>query len=221
MANRPDTGETCPVARSPLRALLHGLVACVAVALLSSACGTANGEESTRFAGAELAEPTDKPEFFLTDSATGEPYDFAAETDGRLTLLFFGYTNCPDICPVHLANLAEVLDNPDMPKNVSMVFVGVDPDHDTAHAVRAYLDGFDPTFIGLVGTPDELRAAQEAAGVAVAVPDPEDPDLLGHAGQVLAYAPDGRGYTVYPFGTRQSQWAEDLPELAEIRSGAS
>lgn len=190
-------------------------------ALVASACGTANGEESAPFAGAVLNEPTEKPEFVLTDSATGDAYDFAAETDGRLTLLFFGYTSCPDICPVHLANLAEVLPAADMPNNVSMVFVGIDAQRDTAATVRSYLDGFDPDFIGLVGSAEELQNAQEAAGVAVAVPDPDDPDLFGHAGQVLAYAPDGMGYTVYPFGTRQSQWAEDLPKLAELRSASS
>ncbi len=67
--------------------------------VFAATCGTANSEESDAFAGAELAELTDKPTFLLTDSATGEPYDFVTETAGRLTLLFFGCTSCPDRCP--------------------------------------------------------------------------------------------------------------------------
>jgi protein SCO1 len=186
--------------------------------LAASACGR-GGDDGGRFAGVELPDPVDKPHFVLTDTE-GEPYDFAAETEGQVALLYFGYTSCPDICPIHLAQVADVLSRPGMPEDVTVVFVSVDPGRDTPAVIRDWLDKFDTDFVGLTGTEAELVAAQEAAHVPVA--DVQDDGaqadyLVGHAGQVLAYAPDGRGYTAYPFGTRQTQWAHDLPVLDAIR----
>lgn len=165
-----------------------------------------------------MPEPTPKPEFTLTDTA-GDPYDFAAETDGRTTFLYFGYTFCPDICPVHLAQLAEVLNAPGSPGNTTVVFVSVDPDRDTLEVIRSYLDQFDTSFVGLTGTAEELEAAQLAAGVTPAMKEGEGEGYtVGHAGQVIAYAPNGLNYTQYPFGTRQSEFAHDLPVLSELRT---
>ncbi|MEM9713643.1 MAG: SCO family protein, partial [Actinomycetota bacterium] len=161
--------------------------------------------------------PTDRPDFVLTDTA-GEPFDFRAETGGELTLMYFGYTECPDICPVHLAQLSEALERPGMPQ-ATVVFVSVDPARDTPDVIRDWLDNFDDDFVGLTGSVDDLIVAQEAAGVVPAdiEGDPQEAGyLVGHAGQLLAYAPDDRGYVIYPFGTRQSELVNDLPVLAEF-----
>ena len=189
----------------------------LSVVLLVAACSRDSGDDG-RFAGVELPEPVPKPDFVLTDTE-GQPYDFRAETEGRVSLLYFGYTNCPDICPIHLSQVAEVLDRPGMPGDVTVVFVSVDPARDTPERIRSWLDRFDASFVGLTGTEAELVEAQEQARVPLAdvQGDSGEADyLVGHAGQVLAYAPDGMGYTAYPYGTRQTQWAHDLPELAEI-----
>ncbi|HSG47004.1 MAG TPA: SCO family protein, partial [Longimicrobiales bacterium] len=76
--------------------------------------------------------PLDKVSFTLTDTR-GRPFDFRAETDGHITLLFFGYTFCPDICPVHMATLAAALTelDPGVRQDVRVVFVTVDPQRDT------------------------------------------------------------------------------------------
>ncbi|HSL57688.1 MAG TPA: SCO family protein [Acidimicrobiales bacterium] len=210
--------------RSPRRARLAAALA--ALAVLAAACGTAAGDDDEADAivdgtwgvleGIELAGPTPAPEFTLTDTE-GRPFDFAAETAGRVTFLYFGYTFCPDICPVHLAQLAEVLEKPGTPPNAQVVFVTVDPARDTPEVVRDYLDSFDVGFIGLVGTLDEVEAAQAAANVPVAIVEGDGDDYtVGHAGQVLAFAPNGFGYSVYPFGTRQTTFAHDLPLLAAL-----
>ena len=196
------------------------LLVLAALAVLVTACGGdgGGGGGESDFAGVELSEPYPVPEFTLTDT-DGQPYDFAAETEGKVALLYFGYTSCPDICPVHLAQVAEALDRPGMPDDVEVVFVSVDPERDTLPDIRTWLDRFDSSFVGLTGTEEELVAAQEAAGVAVAdVGDLRaDGDYdVGHAGQVLAYAPDGWGYTAYPYGTRQTEWVQDIPHLASI-----
>lgn len=190
----------------------------VALVLLLAACAPAGGGDDSRFDGVEYATPVEKPDFTLT-TTDGRPFDFRAETAGKLTLLYFGYTFCPDICPVHLAQIDAVLERqPDVRRDTVVVFVTVDPERDTPEHLADWLGGFNPTYVGLTGTAEELAAAQEATGVAVAFKVGEGDDYtVAHAGQVFAYAPDGMGYTVYPFGTRQTEWAHDLPLLLELR----
>lgn len=168
-------------------------------------------------AGTVLSPAWERPSFTLT-TTEGEPFDFAKETAGQLTLLFFGYTSCPDVCPVHLSTLTGALETPGMPRPL-VVFVGVDPARDTPERMRTYLDQWDTRYIGLVGTPDELLAAQQAAGVAPAVIEPANDDgsyLVGHASQIVAYTPDDLAHVAYPFGVRRQGWVKDLPRLGSI-----
>lgn len=187
----------------------------VAVALVLAACG--GGASLGDLQGVVIDSPQEKPSFRLTDTA-GNPYDFVVETEGKLTLLYFGYLNCPDICPVHLAQIAEVFDRiPQVARDAEVVFVSVDPGRDTPAAIREFLDRFDSRFVGLTGMPEDLVAAQNAAGVPPAVVvDNGEEYTVDHAGWVIAYAPDGLNHTIYPFGTRQSQWTNDLQVLAAM-----
>ncbi|MFW2339548.1 MAG: SCO family protein [Acidimicrobiia bacterium] len=186
------------------------------VLIVSSGCRGAAVPEAGLLEGVLLERPVSKPAFTLTDT-NGARYDFAAETDGRLTLLYFGYTNCPDVCPVHLAQLAEVFDRlPEVRRNAAVVFVTVDPDRDTPEALDSFVGSFNDEFVALTGTQNELEQAQLAAGVPIAVREGEGESYtMGHAGQVLVYSPNGKGYSVYPFGTRQSTWMHDLPILLD------
>ena len=207
--------EPPPTLISPV--IVRSAVLIVAIVALTACGGDGSEEGPLGLSGVELSDPTDRPEFVLTDT-DGTPYAFHEETAGELTLMYFGYTSCPDICPVHLAQLSEALERPGMP-DATVVFVSVDPGRDDPAVIRSWLDGFDADFVGLTGSVDELVAAQEAAGVVPAdiEGDPEEAGyLVGHAGQLLAYAPDDRGYVIYPFGTRQSELVNDLPVLAEI-----
>jgi protein SCO1/2 len=171
-----------------------------------------------RWSGVPDQDPPPRPRFVLTDTS-GRPFDFHAETEGFLTLLFFGYTSCPDICPVHLAQLAAVLRklSPEVRQQVKVVFVAVDPARDTRERVRKFLDRFDPRFIGLVGTPEELEAAQVAAGVPPASVDQEWEGgySVSHAAWITLYTKDNLARLRYPFGTRQIEWAHDLPILVQ------
>ncbi|MBK5224069.1 MAG: SCO family protein [Acidimicrobiia bacterium] len=209
----------------------RALAALLAAITLAAGC-TSGGDDSAAddeqaagdgsvFEGVAFTEPVPKPDFTLTDTE-GRPYDFAAETDGATTFLFFGYTFCPDICPVHLNQLGEILERPGAPVNVQVVFVSVDPDRDTPEVIRDFLDRFDSDFVGLTGTPEELAAAQEAAGLPVAFKETDDPDdeqyTVGHYAAVLAFAPNGLGYTQYPMGTKQTEYAHDLEILGELRT---
>lgn len=196
--------------------------AVLAAVLAAGACGpdATEPEGSGRFQGVEVLAPSPRPQFTLTDTS-GRPFDFGAETAGMITFLYFGYTSCPDICPVHLANIDNALQvRPDLAVRTRVVMVTVDPARDTPEVLRAYLDRFDPRFVGLVGTPEEVEAAQRAAGVAVAVAEVDEngtPNgLVGHAAQVLGYGPDDLLHVAFPFGTRASAYAHDLAVLADL-----
>jgi protein SCO1/2 len=170
--------------------------------------------------GVLLDEPASRPDFTLTDT-DGQPFDFQAQTEGRLTLLFFGYTNCPDICPIQMSVLAGALETLATPEP-TVVFVGVDSERDTPEALRAFLDQFNTRFIGLHGSPHEIaRAEQAAPNVAPSArfvepgADADDDYLVGHSSSIIAYTPDDQAHVVYPAGVRREDWIADLPRLLD------
>ncbi|HSJ23766.1 MAG TPA: SCO family protein [Longimicrobiales bacterium] len=173
--------------------------------------------EAREYRGAELPDPMPKPAFTLTDMY-GHPFDFVAETDGRLTLLFFGFTNCPDICPVHMANIAAVLKDLPQPvqQQIRVVFISADPDRDTPEKLQQWLGVFHPSFIGLRGSIEEVNdilAELRLPPVVFGEVDERGNYSVGHAAQILAFTPDGYLRLMYPFGTRQADWAVDLLKL--------
>ena len=205
---------------------------CVAAVLLADQRGVApaaqqaNGDVSkaergaVTYRGGLVSPPLPKPRFVLTDSS-GAPFDFKQRTDGKVTLLFFGYTYCPDECPVHMANLGAALKG--LPASVSdevkLVFVSTDPKRDTPARLRGWLDNFDKRFVGLTGSEAAIEAAERAAGVPVA----QKGELRGgnygmaHANFVVAYTKDNLGHVVYPGGVSKDDWIHDLPLLVEAR----
>ena len=197
---------------------------CAAILLAGAAVGCHGAPDTPLsahgFVGTELTTPLPKPAFRFTDSR-GHPFQFDSATAGKVTLLFFGYTNCPDICPVHLANLAAVLDKmPDeVQRQVTVVFVTTDPARDTPAVLDAWLRGFDPNFIGLTASDSILTAAQRMVRVPPAVKGAIDQNggyPVGHAAAVIAFTRDGLGRVEYPPGTRQRDWAHDLPILVKF-----
>ena len=199
----------------------HALFSVVALGMLACTQGEPQAISPNGFLGAELPEPVSKPNFTFTDSK-GRPFPFVARTAGKVTLLFFGYTHCPDVCPVHLANIAAVLDKlpDDIQRNVMMVFVTTDPERDSLPVLDAWVKGFHPTFIGLTASDSVLTAAQQMVRVYPAerdtVRNASGGYTVGHSATVIAYTRDGMGRVMYPFGTRQRDWAHDLPRLVSF-----
>jgi len=157
------------------------------------------------------------PEATLTDTR-GRPYRLREEADGRVTLLFFGYTHCPDVCPVQMANLGAVLEEmpPSERRWVQVVFVTVDPRRDTAARIRRWLDRFGDGFVGLRADSARVAGLQRRLGLAPAVRQQRRVQgryTVGHGSQLLAFGPDAKARLVYPSGTRQRDWAHDLPRL--------
>lgn len=161
-----------------------------------------------------LAEGIPRPDLTLTDQ-NGEPYDIGAETAGHLTLVFFGYTHCPDVCPLTMSFISGGLDNAQVAAKV--VFITTDPARDTPERLRHWLGSIDSSFVGLTGTPAELAEAQRALGVSVEIPVDADPSgdyAVGHSSQVFVFTPDDQAHLLYGFGTRLEDWSEDLPKIA-------
>ena len=116
--------------------------------------------------GVKLTPVRAKPDFTL-ENTDGKPFHFAAETRGVVTLLFFGYTNCPDVCPQHLVNIAGALRQMSAKdqERVRVVFVTTDPARDTPERLRGWLNNFDRRFIGLRGGIDEVNSLQTSLGL--------------------------------------------------------
>lgn len=165
-----------------------------------------------------LAEPLPKPDIALT-ATDGSPFPLRAATDGFVTLIFFGFTHCPNVCPVTMANLGAVLATlePAVAQRVKVLFITVDPRRDTPDVLRAWLDHFSPNIVGLTGDSAAVAQAQVALKLAPAVIEKKSPAdtaySVGHSALVVAFTPDNLAHVVYPFGTRQEDWAHDLPEL--------
>ncbi|MGH7585701.1 MAG: SCO family protein [Gemmatimonadales bacterium] len=197
----------------PTRRPTHALLTLLAI----TAC---EGAPLPRGGGVELQEAIPKHDFTLT-STEGQRFRFREQTAGRVTFLFFGYTNCPDVCPVQMAGLASALRelDPEDQRRVSVVFVTTDPQRDTPARLRSWLDSFSRDFIGLTGSQGEVEAVQRLYDLAPAVretPRADSSYLVGHAAQLLAFGVDDTARTVYPFGQRQSDWGPELRRLLNL-----
>lgn len=201
---------------------LLGLVAVAvvagAIALGMAVFGGSDDGGKAEYMGAVTSRPVEMPDVTLTDQ-DGKPFNLKQESEGYVTLLYVGYTHCPDICPTHLYNISESLKK--LPKDVSskvkVVFVTADPERDTPEVLKDYLKTFDPNFIGLTGTREQTDTFQEDLGVSVATRT----DLGGgnyavnHAAYVIAFTKDEVAYTVYPAGMGIPEWLNDLPLLVK------
>jgi protein SCO1/2 len=153
----------------------------------------------------------------LTDTA-GVPYSLTTSTKKPLTLVFFGYTHCPDICPMVMSSLASAmtrLDKADRAK-VDVVFVTTDPARDTEAVLRGYLDHYDPSFIGLTG---KLQTIVDIAKpLAVYVSDGQKLasggyDLNTHSTQVTAIGSDDTSTVLWDMDTSSAQFAADVSAI--------
>ncbi len=186
------------------------------ISLMIAPAILAQAPKTDDYRGGLVTPPLPKPKFVLTDTS-GRPFDFAVATKGYVTLLFFGYTYCPDQCPRHMANLSAALKKlpPGIADRVKLVFVTTDPARDTPQVLRRWLDIFDRRFIGLTGTEPAIAAIQRTTGVPVATrSEPANGNYaVTHANFVLAYSKDDLAHVIYPGGVSKDDWVHDLPLL--------
>ncbi|MEU1693968.1 SCO family protein [Streptomyces hirsutus] len=199
-----------------------------AATLALSACGSGDGDSGepiavvSEEAGAEKAataldNPFEKPDLVLTDTQ-GKKYDFRAETAGKPTLIYFGYTHCPDVCPLTMNNLAVAKKQlpQDQQDELRIVFVTTDPERDTSAALGKWLKGIDSQVVGLTGDFDTIQAGARTLGISINAPRKDDKGQVvsDHGTQVIAFSPktDG-GYLLYGEDATVEDYTVDLPKI--------
>ncbi|KJS58547.1 SCO family protein [Streptomyces rubellomurinus] len=223
----PHTTRTTSATRT---ARLAGAAAlALAAALTLSACGSSGDgtsaakvtqqKEDTPYQGTKLAKNFDKPDLQLTDTS-GQPFDLRQKTNGRTTLLFFGYTSCPDVCPTTMGDIGVAMKAlpAEERKKIDVVFVSTDPQRDTPKVLRTWLDSMGSDFIGLTGDLAKVKTAAKSLGIMI-----EDPVVNAdgtvtstHGAQVLAFLPsDDKAHVLYMSGTEEKTYEHDLPLLAQ------
>jgi protein SCO1 len=189
----------------PLLALVLGLAL--------AACSKSSAQT---FYGAVLHTPYHAPTTELTDTE-GKPYSLADSTHERLTLVFFGYTHCPDECPLTMSTLASALlqlDDSDR-ENVQVVFVTTDPARDTGPVIRHWLDRFSPSFVGLTAPLPTIKKVATDVGVPIAKGRrlPSGGYDVTHGTQVLGMDGKNQIPVVWTLGTTAPQFAHDIHQL--------
>lgn len=206
------------------RLCLVAIAACVSLGAV--ACGGSSAPAATNAAavlhGAVPDQHLPRPDFTLVDTA-GQTYDFGARTAGHVTMLYFGYTHCPDECPTSMADLAAALRRipAAVAQQVDVVFVTTDPWRDTKPVLRRWLDKFSSSFIGLTGTPTQIAGAEVRMGMPISrrVPAKKGSKSGGysvdHFAAVMAYGRDNQLATLYPSGVAPSDIAADMSALVK------
>jgi len=200
-----------------MRTFAHFLVA---GALVLTACAPSKDKpaDPNRLAlrGAVPVNPLPKVDFTLTDTH-GRPFNFRKETAGKITLLYFGYTYCPDVCPLQMATLAAAMKelDPSVRKRVEVVFVSVDPARDTRERLAHWLGSFDTTFVGLRGTDEQIAKALAFYNFPAPKEVGEKPNYsVSHPALVYAFTPDDLGRGMYDSETTKAIWVHDLNLIA-------
>ncbi|WP_375288177.1 SCO family protein [Sphingomonas sp.] len=181
-----------------------------AAALLAACSPTAPTPEEPPLAGARIGGP-----FALVDE-DGRPRtdrDFA----GRWRVMYFGYTFCPDVCPVDMQNLGAGLKAlekaaPQTAAKVTPVFVTVDPERDTPKVLKEFTAAFHPRMVGLTGTPQAIAAAADAYGVPFSKGEtsPGGGYLVSHGRYAYLMGPDGKPVALVPTDQSPQAVAETL-----------
>ncbi|MCY9787435.1 SCO family protein [Nocardiopsis sp. EMB25] len=200
----------------PLRPAHWRATAAAALLALTTACSTGASVSDAEYYLDLSDEPMPASTAELT-TVDGDPWTFADVADDRLTLLFFGYTSCPDVCPMTMADINLALDEAgDTAQDFDVVMVSTDPARDTDEQLRSWLDRFDPEFQGVRG--DIATTVEAAADYGIAIEAPEETDggyLVTHGGRIVVLLPDGRAAGMFDEGTESARIAELLPALRD------
>lgn len=176
--------------------------------------GTNNG-----FKGMVLQNPREAPDFELK-AADGSTFKLSDQR-GKVVLLFFGYTNCPDVCPATMAVWKELGKRlKDRADDVRMVFITVDPERDTPERMREYLPKYGEHIIGLTGTREQLKPVWDAYSVKperVEMPGSALKYAMAHPAQVYLIDPEGKIRLLYPLGYKAEDIEHDIRLLLEQR----
>jgi len=181
--------------------ILAGVTACTSGSKPPLAIFDA-GSSGTGLRDDVLQPPIAAPRTSLEDTA-GRRYDLR-QTPDKVSLVYFGYTRCPDICPTIMADVAQALreSTAAVRAKVEVIFVSVDPQRDSRRVIRRWLDNFNQGFIGLRGPIREVIRAQHAMAVPVSRVRPHSKHgyTVEHSAELIAFTPDHRAHVLYTDG---------------------
>ena len=199
-----------------MKRALAALATAAAVSLGLAACDKLGGPPSP-FKGIDITGSDVRPgETALLDGA-GRPRSLQA-FGGKVLVVIFGYTHCPDVCPTSLADAAKALKQlGNDAARVQVVFVSVDPGRDKPTLLRDYVTAFRPDFIGLTGDPEAIARVTRDFRVYSAVHEDADPSkyTVEHAGQMFVLDGQGRARLMFPPGMPAADIAADLRVLLD------
>ena len=192
--------------------VLGGLIAVVALAI----AGAEMFVQAYKFRGSAIDPPVAASNFTLEDQ-NGQAFQLGDQR-GKIVLMFFGYTNCPDICPTTLVQFKQARAQlGGQAERVRFVFITVDPERDTADKMKTYLGAIDPGIIGLTGSQAELETVWKAYGVYRQKQPGQSPDeyadLIEHSGRVYLIDTQGNLRLTYPFGLQGDDVVQDVTYL--------
>jgi protein SCO1/2 len=161
-----------------------------------------------------LADPLPAPSFTLT-SHKGDVVS-SSDFGDKLRVVFFGYTFCPDVCPLTLSHLSQALrDMGEDRGRIQVLFVSVDPGRDTPDRLARFLGNFDPSFLGLTGSEEEIRAVADAFGVFFARVGEGEDYTVDHTARTYVIDPAGLIPLTFPITATPREMARDLAVLLE------
>ena len=190
------------------------LIVMTAAVLVLTGCGERGTEE--RFQSTDVTGVDWGRDFDLTDH-TGKRRRLA-DFRGKVTMLFFGFTHCPDMCPLTLAKMAKAVERlGDNGKLVQGLFVTLDPKRDTPELLARYVPSFHPTFLGLYGSPEKIAATAREFKVFYALqpPDANGFYTVDHQTAIFVFDSEGRLRLYMNGETPVSVVAHDLKVLSD------
>ena len=170
------------------------------------------------YQGVLIDPPARAADFTLTDQ-NGNPFQLS-EQRGKIVLLLFGYTNCPDVCPITLAEFKKIKAAlGDQADSVRFVLITTDPERDTRERMQTYLAAFDPDFIGLTGETSALEAIWKSYGVFVeSEADHHSADYtVDHSARTYLIDLQGNWRLNYPFGMETEKISQDILQLLQTQ----
>lgn len=195
-------------------ALIAALTGCVKTQTDGNAIVVAADDDGLH--GAVLGQPYDVPDLTLTDT-DGKLYSLPKDARKPVTLLFFGYTHCPDVCQAVMANIASALARLDGAQRaaVDVVFVTTDPGRDDGATLRSYLDRYGDGFVGLTGDLPTIKRLGESVGVFIDEGNelPDGGYEVDHSTPVVGVEKGDKAPIVWTEGTSAADLAGDIAEL--------
>ncbi len=194
-----------------LKIRLFSLFMLMILLLTGMACSPAY-----EYRGSQLNPPVPIPDFELM-ADNGQPFRMS-KSNSDITLVYFGYTFCPDVCPLTMVDVRDALAQLDPPERerVQVIFISVDPERDTPEVLDRYLSAFDPTFIGLTDDFEKIQEVMKPFGAFAEKEEVENSAagyLVGHSAWLYLLNANHEILVTYPFGFEPEDISSDLRYL--------